>query len=147
MISNNEIIISDLIKQFLPTTKIKEQSNNKIKQENNQNNNITDSENSGKLIVTFENGTKLQYEKSVDTFIETIKKIGFEKVKNLNIQRCNGLNIIDTKRQRQDNKYSIKEYKNYFVIVHFNDEEKQKLLQGISDKLNLNLKVELLEDK
>lgn len=127
---------------------IEEQINkhNTIKQENNQDNNITSNENSGKLIVTFENGTKLQYEKSsAKTFIETIKEIGFKKVMDLNIQYL-GDNIVNTQRPNMKDSY-FEECESYFVTKQFNNQDKRKILQNISDKLNLNLKVELLEDK
>ncbi|MBQ9258978.1 MAG: type I restriction enzyme HsdR N-terminal domain-containing protein [Neisseriaceae bacterium] len=138
-----EILKSIIKNAFNQIIEEKINKHNTIKQENNQDNNITDSENSGKLIVTF-NDTKIQCENSVDTFVETIEKIGFKKVMDLNI-RYLGYNIVNTQLPNTD--YSFKKRESYFIITHFNNPDKRKILQNISDKLNLNLKVELLEDK
>lgn len=144
---NKKKMIKNIIKNTfnqIIKNKIEEQSNNTIKQKNNKNNSITDSENSGKLIVIFTDGKKFQDKKSVVTFIETIKKIGFKKVMDLNIKRY-GYNIVNT--QRPNTNYSFTECESYFITTHFSDQDKQKILQDISNELNLNLQVELLENK
>lgn len=141
---NEKEMIKNIIKNTfnqIIKNKIEEQSNT-IKQENIQNNNITDNENSGKLIVIFEDGTKFQDSEPKITLAKTIEKIGFEKVFPLEIKH-DGIYLIS----KEKTKFKTTQYGDYYIHTTGNPKTKKEQLQEIYEKLGLNLKIELLENK
>ncbi|MBR3481996.1 MAG: type I restriction enzyme HsdR N-terminal domain-containing protein, partial [Neisseriaceae bacterium] len=114
-----------------------------IKKENTQcNNNHTNKENSGQLIVIFEDGTKFQYLEPKITLAKTIEKIGFEKVVPLEIKH-NEIYLIS----KEKTKFKTRQYGDYYIHTTGSPKTKKKQLQEISEKLGLNLKIELLQNK
>lgn len=94
-----------------------------------------------KIKVTFPDGTQICLPKVADTMVEVIRKIGFEKVKSLNIQMY-GFPIVSNTQHKQE-KYNWSDTgTGIFVFTHSNTEKKLSQLNEISDALALELKVE-----
>jgi len=91
-----------------------------------------------KISVTFPDKTIIRNKKVVDTFVDTIKKIGIEKVLSLNLYRA-GVAIVSDKK---DNFYSQHKIGKYWIMVHTSTREKIAVLNEINMKLNLNLIIE-----
>lgn len=94
--------------------------------------------------VTFADNTSIYEKKASETFVKTIEKIGWERVKPLGLT-LNGLPLIDNQKNANYQQYEIK--KGVFVMIHSDTKNKISRLQEISDRLNLNLKVETVEWK
>lgn len=99
-----------------------------------------------KLTVLFQDGTQICETKSIDTFIKSIEKIGFERVISLGL-KCRKVDLISKQKQvietNDDRNDMVREYKGYFIVSNSSTEHKIKLLKEISDKLALNLKIEI----
>lgn len=91
-----------------------------------------------KVCVTFPDNTKISHRKVVDTFVETIKKIGPEKIKELGIYRAGVPLVSDTK----DNFYNQHKVGGYWIMVHTSTKEKIVVLTEINQRLNLKLNIE-----
>ena len=80
-----------------------------------------------------------------ETFVKAIKKIGAENVRDLNYTMA-GDNIIITKEQINP-KYSASTKQiddKWYCFTNISTEKKAEILKGISEKLQLNLSIELL---
>jgi len=94
-----------------------------------------------KIKVTFPDGTEICMPKVADTMVEAIRKIGFEKVKTLNIQMY-GYPIVSNQKHNQD-KYNWSDTgSEVFVFTHSNTDKKLSQLNEINYGLSLGLKVE-----
>lgn len=91
-----------------------------------------------KISVTFPDNTKINHKKVVDTFVETIQKIGLEKIKPLNIY-CAGVALIS---ETKDNYYHQHKFGNYWIMVSTATKNKIMILKEINQKLNLKLNIE-----
>src|SRR3989339_1149197 len=91
-----------------------------------------------KISVTFPDKTVIKHKKVVDTFVETIKRIGPEKILPLNLYRAGVAIISDIK----DNFYYQHKIGKYWIMVHTSTKEKIAVLNEINDNLNLKLKIE-----
>jgi len=89
------------------------------------------------LVVEFNNGTIINYKKAADTLIETIKKIGIERVRELNIN-VRGYNLVG---KEKSHKYMQHYVNGYYICTHSSTKEKKEQLQKISQKLSLQLKI------
>jgi len=94
-----------------------------------------------KISVTFPDGTKIAARKVVETFVETIIKIGAEKVKTLNIA-WSGVDLISLTK---DDYYQQHKSGKYWIMTHSSTQTKMKVLNEINEKLQLNLKIEIVE--
>jgi len=93
------------------------------------------------LSVAFPNGKVISLRFAYDTLIETIKLIGYEKVKSLNII-CSGVSLVSSKR---DDFYTQHELlKGVYIMTHSNTLTKKQQLEEISRKLGLGLKVKII---
>ncbi len=96
-----------------------------------------------KIKATFPDGTVFFFSKVVDTFSETIKKIGIEKVKALNIAP-HGLQLID--RKLNNKKYQQRRIsEDYYLQTTLSTEHKFRILKIISEQLNLDLRIEKIK--
>jgi hypothetical protein len=77
----------------------------------------------------------------VDTFIETIQKIGFEKIKGLNIFRSS-VPIISETKYNGEIKYKLHNIGRYWIMTNISTAEKYKVLTEINQRLGLKLKIE-----
>lgn len=94
-----------------------------------------------KIKVIFPEGDEICLPKVADTMVEVIRKIGFEKVKSLNIQMY-GFPIVSNKMYKQD-KYNWSDAgSGIYVFTHSNTDKKLSQLNEINDGLNLRLRIE-----
>jgi len=91
-----------------------------------------------KLIVTFPDKTVIKGNKVVNTFVETIKKIGVEKVFPLNLYRS-GVPIVS---ETKDDYYNQHKIGKFWIMVHTATKEKMTILEEINNELKLGLKIE-----
>lgn len=99
------------------------------------------------LRVVFPNGETVEHNNSTTTLLEVINKIGPGKIEALNIliagyKLISKTPIIDDKGYGESQR-SIKD--GYLVLTKFSTDAKMAKIQEISDKLNLNLKVKVIE--
>ena len=93
-----------------------------------------------KLRVILQNGKVIQKPFAVDTFIETIRVIGIERVRNLGLT-TRKLPLIGKQKSIE---YTQHEADGYLICTHSSTEEKKKFLMEISNKLDVGLKVEII---
>jgi len=97
-----------------------------------------------KIKTTFPDGVEICLPKVADTMVEVIRKIGFEKVKSLNIQMY-GCPIVSNQKYKQ-NKYNWSDAgSGIFVFTHSNTNKKLSQLNEINDGLGLGLKIEKVQ--
>lgn len=99
------------------------------------------------LRVVFPNGETVEHNNSTTTLLEVINKIGPSKIEALNIliagyKLISKTPIIDDKGYGESQR-SIKD--GYLVLTKFSTDAKIAKIQEISDRLNLNLKVKVIE--
>ena len=96
-----------------------------------------------KIKVIFPDGVEICLPKVADTMVEVIRKIGFEKVKSIDIQMY-GFPIISDQKYKQD-KYNWSDAgSGIYVFTHSNTDKKLSQLNEINDGLDLGLKIEKL---
>ena len=93
------------------------------------------------LAVQMEDGTWIAEDRAIDTFIEVIKKLEIEEVKNLGLS-VNGIPLIadcdyDGKEQRKVETGTG----TYWIVSGTDTERKKKILDDIADQLNVNITV------
>ena len=93
-----------------------------------------------KLKVIFPDDSYLNGENPIDTFIETVKKIGPENIKRKEIE-YQGKPVITYSKVHN----SQVQVENYWVTVPGTTKEKSKMLHFLSLKMKQGLKVELIE--
>ena len=93
-----------------------------------------------KISVTFPDGTIIKTKKVVDTFLETIRKIGVEEVRALHISRSS-LELISPTKYSGSISYAQHKVGSYWVMVTISTPEKFKVLEEINRRLNLNLRL------
>ena len=94
-----------------------------------------------KIKVIFPDGVEICLPKVADTMVEVIRKIGFEKVKSLDIQMY-GFPIVSDQKYKQD-KYNWSDTgSEIFVFTHSNTDKKISQLNEINDGLALGLKID-----
>jgi len=94
------------------------------------------------LLVTFPDGRQISNRFACDTLTDCIQKIGVSKVLALDLRYANVPFVSDKKdRFYQQTRVSTGQY----VFTHGATELKKKILTTISEKLNLGLKIEILD--
>lgn len=91
------------------------------------------------LQVTFSDGTVIQNKRAVQTFLQTIKKIGVDKVCELKME------TLVREDENFERTAQIVQIGNYYVNTHSSTAEKKRQLEAICKKLNINLMVEIKE--
>ena len=94
------------------------------------------------LLVTFPDGTQIYNRFACDTLAKSIQKIGIKWIKALDLNYSN-VPLISNKKDAfyQQTQLNSK----CFVFTHGAIELKKEILTTISEKLNLGLKVEILD--
>lgn len=93
------------------------------------------------LRVTFPDGKVISHYFAYDTLLESIRKIGVEKVRKLGIY-CNGVPLIS---EREDDYYNTHELtRGIYVMTHSSTRSKKAQLDQISEALGISLKVEIV---
>lgn len=95
------------------------------------------------LRVTFPNGTTICNNTAIETFKDVLSQIGLQRIHDLGIIRKDGYNLVDVK-MRPLKQGSVWQHKvgKWYIYSNISNKEKIKHLQNISDKLDLNLKIE-----
>ena len=95
------------------------------------------------LKVTFPDGTVVWHNQAIQTFIDTIKRVGFERVAELNIQQGGGYNLVSkTRRPIEPGKIWQHESDGWFIYSNISNGTKVADLKLISKHFHLNLKIE-----
>lgn len=89
--------------------------------------------------VEFPDGTVIWHRKAIDTFIETLRKIGLQRIPKVGITR-NGYNLVGKKkRPTAPGRIWQHESDGWFIYSNMSNETKIKDLQLISDFYHLDL--------
>lgn len=94
-----------------------------------------------KIKVKFPDGIEICKSKVGDTMVEVIKKIGFDKVKSLNIEMYGHPIVSDTK-YRQDKYKWADAGRGVYIFTHSNTDKKFSQLNEINEALSLGLLIE-----
>jgi hypothetical protein len=93
------------------------------------------------LSVKFSDGKAISHRFAYQTMVDTIKQIGYDKVKALNIIYC-GVPLVASQR---DDFYTQHELTNgVYVMTHSSTKTKKEQLDEISRRLKLGLKIEIV---
>lgn len=91
-----------------------------------------------RLVVTLEDGDRIDRRAATDTFVEAVEKLGIERVRNLghNVGR---FSLIATSQLHEKQRKSGR----YYITTHnTTTAEKKRLLETIASELGVKLKVE-----
>ena len=93
--------------------------------------------------VTFPDGTVIWHRQAIDTFIESLRKIGLERVSKLNILHGNGYNLVSKdKRPTVAGHIWQHECDGWYIYSNIGNKTKIADLKLISDHYHLGLKIE-----
>lgn len=97
--------------------------------------------------VLFRDGTIIQEDKAVDTFIKALQRIGLPRLAKGNHGATHaGFRLVGTeKRPSATKKQAFVD--GYYIYIHMSNEDKINDLKMISDYYNLGIKVEWLGEK
>jgi len=96
-----------------------------------------------KISVTFPDKTIIKYKKVAETFVESIKKIGAERIFPLEIIKS-GVPIVSLTKDDYYQQYQIGKY---WIMVQTSTKVKVAVLNEIKERLNLNLEIETFIDE
>lgn len=94
------------------------------------------------LKVIFPDGTVIWHRKAIETYIDTIKRIGYGRVASLNIQRSSYNIVSQQKRPTKPGRIWQHESDGWYIYTNTNNMQKEEDLKEISDKLHLGLRIE-----
>ena len=93
--------------------------------------------------VTFPDGTVIWHRQAIDTFIDTLRKIGLERIPALNIEHGNGYNLVSReKRPTVPGRIWQHECDGWYIYSNIGNNTKIEDLKRISDNYHLGLKIE-----
>lgn len=132
----NKVIISanTRIEVLLSNSQLKDFITKDLKRKRNANTHLK---------VTFSNGEMLEEQFANHTFVKTIEKIGVRKVMNLGFKRF-GVPLIDNNIHKKYWKSQVQIGLRFYIQTQGSTKDKKKILENISDCLNLGLKVEIV---
>ncbi len=94
------------------------------------------------LRVTFPDGTVVWNKSAVVTFIETLRKVGFERVAKIGIVHA-GYNLVGhDKRPKKNGVIWQHERDGWYIYVNISNATKVEDLKEISEAFDLNLKID-----
>lgn len=93
------------------------------------------------LSVTFPNGQTISNRFANETLVDTIKAIGYEKVKDLNILCC-GVPLVSNEKDDFYTQHQL--VSGVYIMTHSSTRTKKDQLDEISSRLGLDLKVEII---
>lgn len=96
------------------------------------------------LCITYPSGEVLQMSKASDTLTEFIRRVGYQKVRALEI-KVDRINLVSNSK---DSKYSAEQHevaKGWYVNTHSNNETKLRQINKISKALGIDVKAELIK--
>ncbi len=93
--------------------------------------------------VTFPDGTVIWNRQAIDTFINTLRKIGLERIASLNIQHGRGHNLVSKdKRPTVPGRIWQHECDGWYIYSNISNSQKVEDLKLISRHFHLGLKIE-----
>ena len=92
-----------------------------------------------RLVVTMPNGEKIEHRKAIDTWNEVILKLGPDRV----IEVDNGQIISISPNFRQGRPET--QHGQYYIARDYSTSRKKELLDGIAERLGVNMKVEIVD--
>ena len=93
--------------------------------------------------VTFPDGTVIWHRQAIDTFIDTLRKIGLERIPALNIKHGGGYNLVGKeKRPPVPGRIWQHDCDGWYIYSNISNPTKIEDLQRISDHYHLGLKIE-----
>ena len=96
-----------------------------------------------KLRVTFPNGERIERNSARNTFVETIDKIGIDKVRKLGL-RGNGVPLIDSAPRRDGKTFAQQKIRGWYICIYSGTSKKKEQLDEIARQLRIRLKVEII---
>lgn len=94
------------------------------------------------LKVTFPDGTVVWHKQAIETFVDALRKIGFERIPMVGIEH-GGYNLVDKrKRPTEAGRVWQHECDGWYVYSNISNSTKRDDLQKISDFFHLGLKIE-----
>ena len=94
------------------------------------------------LRVQFPDGTVLCHTTAIDTFKAALRRIGLQRVHDLNIQHA-GYNIVSKVKRPSDGHIWQHELDGWYIYSNTQNRTKMDDLRYISDKLHLGLKIDV----
>ena len=93
--------------------------------------------------VTFPDGTVIWHRQAIDTFIDTLRKIGLERIPVLGIEHGRGFNLV-SKEKRPPVAGHIWQHEcdGWYIYSNISNGTKAEDLKRISDHYHLGLKIE-----
>lgn len=95
------------------------------------------------LRVTMPDGTVIQEKKAKDTFIDTIVRIGVNRVRPIGLTFCK-IPIISNTRDPKYGKAQHDVGNGWLILTHSSTKDKKKTLDKIAKALGIDLKVEII---
>jgi len=93
--------------------------------------------------VTFPDGTVIWHRQAIDTFIGTLRKIGLERIPEVDIKHGNGFNLVGrVKRPTVPGRIWQHECDGWYIYSNISNETKKEDLQRISDHYHIGLTIE-----
>ncbi|MFW6257238.1 MAG: hypothetical protein ACOC11_00505 [Prolixibacteraceae bacterium] len=96
------------------------------------------------LNVIFPDGSQISNRFAYQTLCDTIERVGAKKVKELGL-RQSGINLVSEKEDDYYNQHRIKG--GFLILTHSSTEMKKRHIEEISNRLKLNLKVDIISAK
>lgn len=96
-----------------------------------------------KLRVSFPDGKVIEKYRAADTFVETIQKIGIDKVRKLGL-RGNGVPLIDSAPRRDGKTFAQQKIQGWYICTYSSTLKKKEQLDEIARQLRIRLKVEII---
>ena len=93
--------------------------------------------------VTFSDGKIIAESKAKYTFVETIRRIGLMRVRNLGIKFC-GVPIVSTTIDKKYGYAQVPVENGLYIMTHSSTKDKKIQLDRIAKELGLKLKVEII---
>ena len=104
-----------------------------------------DSQNSETGIVVWLNKEKIFEKTAVDTFVETLKRVGLKKVSTFD-KEFRGYKLVGRKQRLDGNKQWQKLIDGWYVYTNICNKDKTKTLEQLADALHIDLMVQNLAE-
>lgn len=93
--------------------------------------------------VTFPDGTVVWHRQAIDTFIDTLRRIGLERIPEVGIEHGGGYNLVSMdKRPPVPGRIWQHEADGWYIYSNISNSQKLQALKRISDYYHLGLKIE-----
>lgn len=95
------------------------------------------------LVVHKKDGTIIQEKNAATTFTEAIRQAGLLNVRSLGLKYC-GVNLVSTTKDKKYGNAQREVAPSLYVLTHSNTKDKKKMLDKISNALQLGWKVDVI---